>query len=123
MSSTLLPVLDDAALQRLRDLDPSGQSRLVGRVMRAFGVSVARLGPQLRQARQQSDTVAIRHVAHTLKSSSASIGALKLSGIFADIETAIRLETVGEIGALLDAVDRELPVVLEAVHSMRDMPE
>lgn len=123
MSSTLLPVLDDAALQRLRDLDPSGQSRLVGRVMRAFEVSVARLGPQLRQARQQSDTAAIRHVAHTLKSSSASIGALKLSRIFADIETAIRLETVGETDALLDAVDRELEVVLEAVHSMRDMPE
>lgn len=116
-------VLDEEALQRLRDLDPSGQSRLLGRVMRAFESSVARLGPQLREARLRDDTTAIRHVAHTLKSSSASIGAMRLSRLCAEIESAVRQEALAGMAALLDDMDRELAVVLQAVQPMRDMQE
>jgi HPt (histidine-containing phosphotransfer) domain-containing protein len=116
------PVLDEEALQRLRDLDPSGQSRLLGRVMLAFETSVERLWPQLRDAKAHDDMQAVRHVVHTLKSSSASIGALRLSRLCAEIETAIRQEVSDGVHALLDDVDHELAVVLQAVQPMRDMP-
>jgi len=68
------PVLDEEALQRLRELDPGGRNHLLERVLRAFETSVLRLGPQLVAARQRNDMQGIRHVVHTLKSSSASIG-------------------------------------------------
>ncbi len=123
MSSSPIPVLDEDALQRLRDLDPTGQSRLLGRVMRAFETSVNRLWPQLRDAVQKDDMAAVRQVVHTLKSSSASIGALRLSRLCAEIETAIREETMDGARLLLDDVDRELGIVLQAVQPMRDMPE
>jgi hypothetical protein len=112
-------VLDEAALQRLRDLDPAGGNRLVERVIRAFESSGARLGGQLAEARAKGDIQAIRHVAHTLKSSSASIGALELSRLCAEIEAALRRETPAVEASLLDAMDHELSAVLQAVLPMR----
>ena len=116
------PVLDEEALQRLRDLDPGGRGRLLKRVLRAFEASVSRLAPQLAEARQRDDLQGIRHVAHTLKSSSASIGALRLSRLCAEIEAAVRQETTEGLAALLDDMDRELAVVLQALQPMRGSP-
>ncbi len=91
--------------------------------MRAFETSVARLRPQLREAMQKDDMPAVRQVVHTLKSSSASIGALRLSRLCAEIETAIRQDAMDGVRLLLNDVDHELGVVLQAVQPMRDMPE
>ena len=66
---------------------------------------------------------AVRQVVHTLKSSSASIGALRLSRLCAEIETAIRQDAMDGVRLLLNDVDHELGVVLQAVQPMRDMPE
>ena len=113
-------VLDPAALQRLRDLDPSGSSRLVERVFKAFADSVERLRPQLLQASAAGDAAALRHVAHTLKSSSASLGAIKLSRLCAEMESMARqgqtegmtgqtTELCGEIDAVLLALQHTRP--------------
>ena len=122
MSPSPTPVLDEAALQRLRDLDPEGKSRLLERVLRAFEGSVARLGAQLVEARAKNDMQSVRHAVHTLKSSSASVGALRLSRLCAEIEAAVRQEAFADLPPLLDDVDRELAVVLQAVLPMRGSP-
>ncbi len=116
------PVLDEQALERLRELDPGDRNRLLERVLRAFEVSVLRLSPQLAEARQRDDMQGIRHVVHTLKSSSASIGALRLSRLCAEIEAAVRQEVPVGLSPLLDDVDRELAVVLQALQPMRGTP-
>ena len=120
MSLSPNPVLDEAALQRLRDLDPDGRNHLLERVLRAFESSVLRLGAQLVEAREKNDMQAIRHAVHTLKSSSASIGALRLSRLCAEIEAAVRQAAFSGLPPLLDDVDRELVVVLQAVQPVRD---
>src|SRR6185369_1456158 len=79
-------VLDASALERLRELDPKGENQLLSRVIKAFESSAARLLPQLQDAQRAGDHNGVRHVAHTLKSSSASIGAMKLSTLCAEIE-------------------------------------
>jgi len=116
------PVLDEEALQRLRELDPGGRNRLLERVLRAFEASIVRLGPQLAEARERNDMQGVRHVVHTLKSSSASIGAMRLSRLCAEIEAALRQEVAPGLAPLLDDVDRELVVVLQAVQPMRGTP-
>ncbi|CAN5694944.1 hypothetical protein BH09PSE5_BH09PSE5_39680 [soil metagenome] len=83
-------VLDAQSLQRLRELDPKGENQLIQRVVKAFDGSVSRLLSQLSDAHRAADLNGVRHVAHTLKSSSASIGALKLSQICAEIEAMVR---------------------------------
>ena len=104
-------LFDQEALRRLKELDPKGENRLFERVAKAFEASVGRLMPQLDDAIRQQDQQGILHVAHTLKSSSASIGALKLSHLCAEIETMIRRQT----GENLTTRLRELPLEVERV--------
>jgi hypothetical protein len=111
-------VLDADALERLRELDPHGRSHLLERVLRAFESSASRLAAQFGEARAAGDMQGIRHVAHTLKSSSASIGAVSLARLCAEIESSIRAEAFAALPDRLDAMDRELAAVLQAVTPM-----
>ena len=110
--------LDPAALQRLRDLDPGGRGRLLERVLEAFESSSTRLAAQLVEARERDDTAGIRLVVHTLKSSSASIGALLLARLCAEIEASLRDGMHADLAGRLDAVLQELQVVLQMVKPM-----
>lgn len=98
------PVLDGAALAGLCELDPEGKTRLVERVFAAFRTSTARLIPQLIEAHRMADLHGMRHVAHTLKSSAASVGGLKLSAICAQLESCIRLGVDGDLTPQVDAL-------------------
>ena len=62
----LAAVLDPAALARLEELDPMRANDLLGRVLKAFQSSAARLMPQLDAARLTGDHATVRLVAHTL---------------------------------------------------------
>ena len=55
-------VLDAGALERLRELDPNGQSRLLARVAQAFTSSVERLMPDLRRAWEAGDLEGTRTI-------------------------------------------------------------
>jgi CheY-like chemotaxis protein len=114
------PVLDAEALARLKELDPTGENQLLARVVKAFENSAARLMPQLQEARNIGDSHGLRHVAHTLKSSSASIGAMKLSQICADIETRIRTEKLENLDPRLDSLCAEMEIVLQALKRLLD---
>lgn len=111
-------VLDAEALDRLRELDPTGKSRLLERVLRAFHSSASRLAQQFGEARKGGDMQGIRHVVHTLKSSSASVGALELARLCAEIESSIRAEAFAALPERLDAMDLELAAVLQVVTPM-----
>lgn len=110
-------VLDAACLQRLHDLDPGGQGGLVARVIRTYMQSLARLLDQLTQARASRDPAALRHVAHTLKSSSASVGALALAELCGDVERRLRDGDAASLDAQVDAMSCEGERVLAALRS------
>jgi len=108
-------VLDEASLQRLRELDPQGTNRVVERVLRTFEGSLQRLLAQAAQATLTGDAESARHAAHTLKSSSASVGALALSRCCGEIETQLRTQPVAALHGLLDELQDEGQRVLRAV--------
>jgi HPt (histidine-containing phosphotransfer) domain-containing protein len=120
-------VLDAAALARLSELDPTGDGTLVQRVLATYATSLERSRNELVRARQPLQPDALRHLAHTLKSSSASVGALALSALCAQVEHHVR-GTVraepgpggapGNIDALLDAMLAEMQRVSGAVQAM-----
>jgi len=112
--------LDAQALERLRELDPKGENQLLDRVLRAFETSVVRLLPQLEAAQASGDRAGVRHVAHTLKSSSASIGALALSQHCAAVEALIRENSADDLQAPLAALVAELESVRLAIRGMLD---
>jgi len=110
-----VPALDAEALGRLTALDPLGESRLLERVLNAFQASAARLAPQLEAGRSAADWNAVGLVAHTLKSSSASIGALALSALCAQVEAAVRLGATTGLDADIFAMAAELDLALKAI--------
>lgn len=111
-------VLDGAALARLAELDPKGQAGLVARVLSTYTQSLTRLMTELARARNGNDFDALRHVAHTLKSSSASVGALELSRRCADIENRVRTQQHDGLAERVDALQAEGQRVLEAVRGL-----
>ncbi|HET7795402.1 MAG TPA: response regulator [Rhizobacter sp.] len=108
-------VLDAQALERLRELDPNGENRLMERVVSAFESSIGRLMPQLQDALKGNDLGGIRHVAHTLKSSSASIGAMKLSKMCSDVESRARQEQSEGMTDRIIQLQAEVEVVRAAL--------
>ncbi len=112
--------LDPSALARLAELDPRGDNQLVRRVLTAFATSAARLMPQFEAARGGPDLNALRYVAHTLKSSSASIGAMALSATCADVESRVRTATGSTDGLepLLDTLAAQVAEVLAEIDAL-----
>jgi HPt (histidine-containing phosphotransfer) domain-containing protein len=110
-------VLDEASLQRLRELDPEGTNQVVERVLRAYEGSLQRLLPQAAQAMAEGDRDGVRHVVHTLKSSSASVGALDLSRRCGELENRLRAEQLEDFASLMSGLETEGRRVLAAVRA------
>jgi HPt (histidine-containing phosphotransfer) domain-containing protein len=84
------PGLDPQALARLRELDPDGRQGVVPRVLAAFETSLSRMLTQLQAERAAPDPAVVSSVAHMLKSSSASVGAIALARTCGEVEARIR---------------------------------
>jgi HPt (histidine-containing phosphotransfer) domain-containing protein len=107
--------LDPLALQRLRELDPTGTGKLLERVAKAFDAAAARLLAQLHAARSAGDVAAIRLVAHTLKSSAASVGAVKLARQCAEMEAMAKQGRTDDMHDRVAALSTELAAVQAAL--------
>ncbi len=107
-----LDVLDTASLNRLRELDPGERNGLLQRVLRTYTQSLERMLVQWREARAAADANAMRVIAHTLKSSSASVGALELSALCTDVEARLRDQRLQGVEAQFDAVAVEAQRIL-----------
>jgi hypothetical protein len=82
--------LDPQALARLRELDPDGRQGVLMRVLTAFDTSLARMIALLDAESDGGNVGVVAGIAHTLKSSSASVGALDLSRVCAEVESKLR---------------------------------
>ncbi|MFM2346224.1 MAG: hypothetical protein RL654_977 [Pseudomonadota bacterium] len=103
------PLLDPQAMRRLHDLDPGGRNQLVRRVMQAFDASIGRLLPMLEPGPLGHDPAAVRHVTHTLRSSAASLGALRLATLCGECEQALRQgQDVRTLAAMLQGLGEEM---------------
>ncbi|MEO8278751.1 MAG: Hpt domain-containing protein [Ideonella sp.] len=116
-------LLDPGALARLRELDPQGKAKLFERVVQAFNTSTTRMLPQLIAAGQAGDLNGVRHVAHTLKSSSASLGATLLSQMCADLEHQMRAGIERDVELQIDRIAAEIGVVIKALKVMTEPAE
>ncbi|MBA4176792.1 MAG: hypothetical protein C0505_09555 [Leptothrix sp. (in: Bacteria)] len=110
--------LDADALARLRELDPDGGHGVVARVLRAFETSLERMLGQLESARASADEAAVSGIAHTLKSSSASVGALALSRVCAEVEGRLRSGGAGSVAGDIEQLQVAATAALTAVKAM-----
>jgi histidine phosphotransfer protein HptB len=111
-------VLDPAAVSRLRQLDPDGSRGFLGQVLRTYEASLLRHLASLSDAATAGDLRRAGDIAHTLKSSSASIGAMRFSQGCADLERQAKAGDAGALGAPLQGLQAEGARVLAAVRDM-----
>ncbi len=112
------PTLDAAALGRLRELDPGGRHGVLHRVLLAFETSLMRMLVQLAAERDSGHSGVVLSVAHTLKSSSASVGALQLSQACAEVERRLHAGAPGDLQADVERLMAAGESALVAVRAM-----
>jgi CheY-like chemotaxis protein len=88
--------IDPNALQALRDLQRPGRPDVLSRVIALFALDAPRLLDTMQDAIGASDAEVLRHAAHTLKSTSANVGAVALREKCLEIE---QLARAGEVAA------------------------
>lgn len=106
--------LDISALDSLREL---GDEAFVRELVDDFATSMEEYLPSLVDAAARGDAEGASRIAHTIKSSSASMGARRVS------EVAARIEQAGRGGALAgmpEAVAALTDEVDEALRRLRD---
>jgi signal transduction histidine kinase/CheY-like chemotaxis protein len=82
--------LDHSAIEAVRQLDPDGQDRLLARLIALYRDDSSQLLADIDNGMKVSDAEAVARAAHTLKSSSANLGATNVAAIARQIENSAR---------------------------------
>ena len=110
--------LDAAALANLRTLDPDGLAGVLQRVLRTYETSLQRGLLALVDAHQRQDGNQLGRIAHTLKSSSHSVGALTLAQSCAELEMLARKQRPGDFEHAVTQLLADGEAALAAVRDM-----
>ncbi|HEY4227480.1 MAG TPA: Hpt domain-containing protein [Candidatus Limnocylindrales bacterium] len=109
------PILDDAVLDELRE-STGGDEDFVRELVEAYVAEATGYLDAMTHAIAGGDTAAIVRPAHTLKSSSATLGAMRLAGISRGIEEAGR---AGHAEGMAAAVERAHSTWTETIDALR----
>jgi HPt (histidine-containing phosphotransfer) domain-containing protein len=118
LGSGLDDAFDAGALAQLRQLDPQGRNKLLERVLGAYAQSLQKLLAQMPVNAGQQDSDTVRQLVHSLKSSSASVGALPMADLCNQIERAVRdghlAQWQSQMGPLRSQAERLLQALSNA---------
>jgi CheY-like chemotaxis protein len=111
-ADTSMTSLDRAALNKIYALERGGATGLVTRLIELYLRESPPLIEALKQADQAGDLAALGAAAHTLKSSSANVGAMKLRALSAELERQARARAVEDAAAgQVEAIEQEFAAV------------
>jgi CheY-like chemotaxis protein len=111
------PAIDYRALANIAALQRPGAPPILSKVISLYFQSSRELLEKLRRALAERDADASRQAAHTLKSSSANLGARKLASISKILEDSSRARSWEHAGALLEQIEAEHGRVVEALQA------
>jgi len=107
MQSESNGVIDMEVVAALRDLCEEGEPSLLDELIEIFLDDTPRRLEDLVQAFEEGNAHALEAAAHSLKSSSANLGALVFSGLMRDLETAGRNADLAQATQHVDQVKHE----------------
>ncbi len=112
-------VLDPDAIEELRRIEAEAGKGLVDKVLEMYSSSAALLVSALVTALASDDADAAAMAAHSLKSSSANVGAFMLSRLCETIETLALSRRVAEAARQVDELQRQHAMVEAAIDALR----
>ena len=108
-------VLDRRALEHVRSLTRPGGGDVYGRLVDLYGASSRGLVEDLRAAALTADVEGLEHAAHALRSSSASVGAMRLATMCRAAEAAATESKWDIARSLVQSIVQEHEQVLGAL--------
>ena len=108
-------VLDRQVLDQLSDLQSTEDPELLTRVLTMYVVESPKAMAKLKQAVADGDAPEITRTAHSLKSTSANVGATTMSKLCADLQAAGKIADLGAARTLLARADAEYDRVQTAL--------
>ncbi|HPT49883.1 MAG TPA: ATP-binding protein [Accumulibacter sp.] len=112
--------INPRALDCIRNLPGANGAALVAKVIDAYVADAPKQLLKLRAAAEASDAQALRKIAHGMKSSSANVGAERLSAQCKDLEMIGRNGHTAGVQPLLASAEQELTRVLTALAAQRE---
>jgi len=109
--------IDRAVLEELRSLQGEGEPDLVAELFESFCEEAPTLITAMRTAVTQSNADKLKQAAHSLKGSSAGLGAKPLSALSAEVEKMGRAGSVTGAAEKIDQIEREYARVLKTLES------
>jgi len=116
LSASGMDTVDETVLENIRTLQREGNSDLLKRVIEAYLKEATGLLQALREAVERADGEALRKAAHSLKSSSANVGAQRLSSLCKELETMGQEKSVQQAASLLSKTILEYEVVQKSLN-------
>ncbi|SER61442.1 HPt (histidine-containing phosphotransfer) domain-containing protein [Nitrosomonas sp. Nm51] len=114
------PILNQIQLDSIRSLNSSNGDALVKRILQIFVETSADQVRQIEQALKNKDNENLYHAAHTLKSSSANIGAESLSIIAKKLELHGRSHELAHAVQLQNDLSQQYQLVVTEIEKMLD---
>ncbi|HNP26351.1 MAG TPA: Hpt domain-containing protein [Nitrosomonas sp.] len=112
------PILNQEQLNVIRNLDPACGDALVNKILQVFLETSVDLTRQIEEAINNTDAESLRHAAHTLKSSSANVGAESLSVIAQKLELCGKSGEFEQVGQLHDNLQQRYQKVITEIRQM-----
>lgn len=115
--------LEERALAQIRALGRPGQPSMLRKIIGLYIESAPAQIERMRDAVAAGDSEALRQAAHTLKSSSANLGATRLADLCKELEQRGRDRRLDGAAALLPDVDRHYARARDALLAEGDKEE
>ncbi len=118
-----LSTLDSAKLDELRALQRPGMANVLQRIVNAYLRATPELIRALQEAHTRQDRAALRVSAHTLKSSSANVGATNLAEQCFQLESQAETAEWSELSNLMKELLMHCDPVIEALQEIAPQSE
>jgi CheY-like chemotaxis protein/HPt (histidine-containing phosphotransfer) domain-containing protein len=114
------PVLDPQALNHLRAMQRQGRPSLLHKIGQLYLVHTPQKLADLRDALNHKDAYRVEFAAHSLKSSSANVGAMTLTALCQELELLGKNDTLSEASAVFSQIEAIYPAVVVALQTELD---
>jgi two-component system sensor histidine kinase/response regulator len=112
--SGLIDALDPSQIELLRSLD-DGEGAVLTEIIDQYLTQTAHGRGELARVLGEGDTRGLERAAHTLRGSSANVGATALAAVCAEVEARARAEQLDDTGELMERFDAEFARARDAL--------
>ena len=118
-SITAPPAIDRSIIEQFRELDPSGGMTLAARILDIYTASSREVFAAVEDAVAKDDGEALRNAAHSLKSSSANVGATQLVALLKAFEMMGKQGQLNDAHAQLEKLRLEYTRAIDEICALR----